>query len=146
MGGGVLATGSVVTAAEVRLLLGATTSDGVRPPYQVWVRTVRPASSSPSVVEVLTGQRAGGEPLLTGELPHLPGGARAHQHDDTAEHDVGQPEPVQAVTSAIAMIATLTATSLRADGTPPRSATLRGAEPARAAGRTPCSPRRRPRP
>ena len=45
--------------------------------------------ASGSVVEVLAGQRPGGQPLLAGELPHLPRGARADQHDDAAEHDVG---------------------------------------------------------
>ena len=99
------------------------------------------------IVEVVTGQRPGGEPLLTGQLPHLPGGARADQCDDAAEHDV---RPARAGPGRDEGHRHDRDVDRRRrcgpTGTPPRSASHRGAAPARAAGRTPCSPRpRRPR-
>ena len=68
-----------------------------------------------SVVEVLAGQCPRGESLLAGQPPHLQRGMPFTRAMTQSSGMSGQPDPVHAVTRAIAMIATSIARSLRAE-------------------------------
>lgn len=61
-----------------------------------------------------TRERFGREPLLFTGLTDLMGRVQRQANDEAAENEVRQPETVS-VTAAIAMMAVLTRTSLRAE-------------------------------